>query len=151
MSTMFTGPGAFESVVYQDYVPQWTCASGGNPSLGNGTSIGRWARSSKFVHYYGEVDFGSSTTYGGGQWLISTPVLAKTQAWLLSPVLYESPTSKTILLNTYINGSDPYFRMSTPTTFGGTDVAVSATSPFSAGDAPAAGGFLAWNVVFEAA
>jgi len=60
----------------QTWTPAWTCVSGGNPSLGNGTATGQYVQLGKFVFFNIEVQSGSTTTFGGGVYLFSTPVTA---------------------------------------------------------------------------
>ncbi|MGV9850417.1 hypothetical protein ACWDWU_16855 [Streptomyces sp. NPDC003442] len=55
------------------YTPTWT-ASTTNPSLGNGTLIGKYALIGKTCHGHINLVTGSTTTYGSGTWSWALPV-----------------------------------------------------------------------------
>lgn len=73
--TLFA-PGAWQS-----YTPIWGAASGVQPVLGNGTTIGRYIQYGKTVHFIARLGIGSTSTFGGGaQWSLSLPVNAQNVA-----------------------------------------------------------------------
>jgi hypothetical protein len=59
--------------VWTAYVPVWT-ASTTNPTLGNGTSVGRYIRIGDLVVYLGKILVGSTTNVGVGGYSVSLPV-----------------------------------------------------------------------------
>lgn len=64
---------------WDTYTPTWT-ANTTNPSLGNGTRVGRFLRIGKTVHVRIEIVAGSTTTFGSGFFILSLPVAARTTA-----------------------------------------------------------------------
>ena len=62
---------------WQSYTVSWTAITT-NPSLGNGTLIGRYVQIGKTVIGSISLTMGSTTTYGTGAWSFSLPVAAKT-------------------------------------------------------------------------
>lgn len=67
------------------YTPTWT-GSGGNPSLGNGTLTGRYARAGNVVTVTINLVMGGTTTFGSGVWSFGLPFAANAQwagdAWM---------------------------------------------------------------------
>lgn len=61
------------------YTPVWTGATT-NPVIGNGTLSGQYLQMGKVVHVVIEAIFGTTTTFGSGQWIVSLPVAIKTTA-----------------------------------------------------------------------
>lgn len=61
-------PGAWAS-----FTPTWTAATS-NPSLGNGTLIGKYIQLGKTIHFRVKLVFGSTTTSGTGAWRFDLPV-----------------------------------------------------------------------------
>lgn len=57
------------------YTPVWT-ASVSPPAIGNGIMNGRYYKIGRLVVGNIDIQFGSTTTYGSGQWFWSLPVLA---------------------------------------------------------------------------
>lgn len=58
---------------YTAYTPAWT-SSGVAPAIGNGTASGRYIQLGKHVHCQGTVSFGSTSTFGTGDYYFSLPV-----------------------------------------------------------------------------
>lgn len=58
---------------WSSYTPAWT-ATGTNPSIGNGSLIGKYSVMGKTVHVRIAMMAGSSTSFGSGNWQISLPV-----------------------------------------------------------------------------
>lgn len=54
------------------YTPTWTAASS-NPSLGNGTLLGRYSQIGKTVAFRIFLSIGSTTTQGSGTWRFALP------------------------------------------------------------------------------
>lgn len=68
---------SFEDLVsaWASYTPAWT-ASTTNPTLGNGTLVGRYKQIGKTVHFTLKLTVGSTTTVGSGLYSWSLPVAA---------------------------------------------------------------------------
>lgn len=62
------------------YTPAWTGATT-NPTLGNGTKVGRYISAGKLVHFYVEITMGSTTTYGAGLYSLDLPVTEVSRNW----------------------------------------------------------------------
>lgn len=60
---------------WQDYTPTWT-ASGSNPSIGDGTLLGRYVQIGGVVHFSIKLTGGSSTNWGSGNYSFALPVVA---------------------------------------------------------------------------
>lgn len=58
---------------WTSYTPAWS-SSGTQPTLGNGTSAGEYFQTEKLVFVRGIITFGSTTTFGTGNYAISVPV-----------------------------------------------------------------------------
>jgi len=56
--------------------PAWT-TSGTQPAIGNGTRITRFKQLGRICHFRIGFKFGSTTTFGTGQWSIGLPVTPK--------------------------------------------------------------------------
>lgn len=63
----FADMGAWTS-----YTPTWA-ASTTNPTIGNGTLVGRYQRRGDFVQIVIRLELGSTTSVGSGTWTWSTP------------------------------------------------------------------------------
>jgi hypothetical protein len=61
---------------WQTYVVAWTAATT-NPTLSNGTLIGRYKRFGTTVHLHVELTIGSTTNVGSGAWIFSLPFPAE--------------------------------------------------------------------------
>lgn len=59
--------------VYTVYSPLWTCSSGTNPSLGNGTLGGRYMRMGPMVKVRVVLKINNTTTFGTGAYIFSLP------------------------------------------------------------------------------
>lgn len=57
------------------FTPAWT-ATGSNPVLGNGTLTGKYKRFGKTIIVRWVLTIGSTSTFGVGSWLLSTPFTA---------------------------------------------------------------------------
>lgn len=64
--------------VWQDWTPVWT-ASTTNPSIGNGTLVGKNCVIGNTVHLIIGLVCGSTTTFGSGGWSFSLPFPVKAQ------------------------------------------------------------------------
>ena len=59
----------------QSYTPTWNAGTT-NPTLGNGTLVGRYVQIGKTVHATISLTFGSTTTIGSGAYTFGLPVAA---------------------------------------------------------------------------
>jgi hypothetical protein len=69
-----TGAGGSGAPGWTAYTPTWTCSSGTNPAIGNGTLTGRYWQLGATVYVRIFMQSGSTTTYGTGNWLFALPV-----------------------------------------------------------------------------
>ncbi|MFD3333508.1 hypothetical protein ACFWV1_12810 [Streptomyces sp. NPDC058700] len=56
------------------YTPTWTATV--NPSLGNGSVVGRYKKLGRLVNFQIDLTMGSTTTYGTGAWGLTLPFTA---------------------------------------------------------------------------
>ena len=61
---------------WSDYSPSWT-ASVSNPSIGDGSIVGRFYQFGKTVQVYIKITVGSTTALGSGAWRLSLPISAQ--------------------------------------------------------------------------
>lgn len=66
--------------MWSSYTPTWTGATS-NPSIGNGTIVGRYLRMGNLVISSGLLTMGSTTTYGSGEWRVGLPTAAVSLAY----------------------------------------------------------------------
>lgn len=77
MRTRLDRVQAFEPVYdWKDYTVSWSCVTGGAPSVGNGTLVGRYWRVGNVVTAVIQLTWGTTTGGGGGKWRFSLPVTA---------------------------------------------------------------------------
>ena len=67
--------------VWQPYTPTWT-ASVTNPSIGNGTLSGKYIQIGKFIQANILIQFGSTTSFGNGDYIFRLPVKAKNNIYV---------------------------------------------------------------------
>ena len=83
-------PGARDWSEWDDLIPApaWT-GSITNPTIGNGTIAGKVRRRGTEVDYWGIIQFGTTTTFGAGEWRIALPagVVGATIPALSTPLL----------------------------------------------------------------
>ncbi|MFI9153776.1 hypothetical protein [Streptomyces sp. NPDC053367] len=73
--TYYTGSAWIALGAWNAYTPVWT-ADTTAPSIGNGTLTGKYAVVGKVCHFSTLVAFGTTTTYGSGNYSFSLPVTA---------------------------------------------------------------------------
>lgn len=134
---------------YTAYTPTW---SGGAPAIGNGTITARYLQIGKFVHYFGQITFGTTTTPGGGaSYGISMPIniqngFAGSAARMTGVIqLYHQATNSSMFAWADNTGSVSAFFIAYPATYGGTLVNANSTAPWAWGS----GDFIAWNMIYE--
>lgn len=134
------------SLPYTGHTLVWT-ASGTAPSLGNATVVSRYIQIGKLVHYFGQITFGSTTTYGTGTYSFSLPVASVyTQHACGVMWAYDSSTTSTAVLNTTVFPSG-VFQASYASTYLGAHQGVSNTGPYTW----AVGDALHWGITYESA
>jgi hypothetical protein len=82
-----TGPAASDANAWSTYSPAWTAVSS-NPSIGDGTLIGRYKQIGKTTFVYIRMQAGSSTTFGSGNWRFSLPVDAQASYSAILPTTF---------------------------------------------------------------
>ncbi|MDX2759325.1 hypothetical protein PV367_10715 [Streptomyces europaeiscabiei] len=70
-----TGSAWVAMGAWNTYTPTWT-AETTNPAIGNGSLTGKYAIVGKTCHFTMLMQFGSTTTYGSGDYFIGYPVKA---------------------------------------------------------------------------
>ena len=128
--------------VWTAYTPTWSAPTT-NPSIGNGTLVGRYTQIGKTCILIIGLTMGSTTTYGSGNWSFSLPKTAKNTSGInfygvahirkVGTANYEriaqiSPSISTTVINMF---TDP-----TP---GSNSANISATVPFTWGNGDALG------------
>lgn len=68
-----------QSGAWASYTPVWS-SDATQPVLNNGTVTGRYCQIGKLVVAYAKVTMGNTTTFGSGNYLISLPVAASSEA-----------------------------------------------------------------------
>ena len=127
---------------WQSYTVSWTAVTT-NPSIGNGTLIGRYVQIGKTCILVIGLTMGSTTTYGSGNWSFSLPKTAKNTSGInfygvahirkLGTANYEriaqiNPSISTTVINMFI---DP--------TQGSNSFYLSSSAPFTWGDGDSLG------------
>jgi len=130
---------------YTDYTPSFT-----NFTLGNGTVVARYTRVQDFVHYWGLITLGSTSSMGTAPRL-TLPVTSAstTNNNFSSNVWYENPgvQNSTGVMTTIISGSEAYFSVFITNLTYGAATALSPAVPFTW----ATGDMIEFNMVYEAA
>jgi hypothetical protein len=118
------------------YTPSWT-ASVTNPAIGNGTILGGYFRIGNWVTFYAQIQAGSTTTFGSGQYRVSLPVAANSSIWSFNircqlvdtgVSWYQnfygtgSPSSLSSSFEAFNSTSNAVWNTTTPFTFGNGDV-----------------------------
>lgn len=135
---------------YQAYVPTWA-ASGTAVAIGNATAVGRFARLGKMVHAYGQINFGSTSTFGTGSYSFALPVAANAAHVAAGGNIGHAQ------LNDISAGAGDFavveavssaaMQIITDATYLGTRSAITNTSPWTW----AVSDILSWNILYEAA
>jgi hypothetical protein len=60
------------TMTYDTYTPTWT-ASGSAPSFGNAVIVARYVKRGKWVHAYGRITFGTTSSFGTGTYTFALP------------------------------------------------------------------------------
>ena len=130
---------------YTDYTPSFT-----NFTLGDGTVVARYTQVQDFVHYWGLITLGSTSSMGTAPQL-TLPVTSAntTNNNFSSNVWYEDPgvQNATGVMTTIAAGAQAYFNVFVTSGTYGQATALTATVPFTW----ATGDRIQFNMVYEAA
>lgn len=100
INNKYTTPAA-----WIQYTPSWT-ATGGTPSIGNGTLVGRYSRVGNIIVGGIFIYGGSTTVWTGTQYTFSLPVTAANDYWAGSAHIYNGNTGAYYVAGTYASGSN---------------------------------------------
>jgi hypothetical protein len=122
------------NTAWTSYTPTWTGLSS-NPAIGNGTITGAYKVIGKTCFVRGRIKMGSTTTYGGGAWLIGLPFPASSPYGIQIPasLLDDGIAWYSGLMNGGRNGNSSYSEIQVQNT-GGTADGISPTFPFTWGN-----------------
>lgn len=112
------------------WTPAWTGASS-DPAIGNGTKVGGYMASGKFVRFWISVTMGSSTTYGSGAWQFDVPVTEAAHRWLFDGVTRDVSASKSYPVSIERTASGVFTVRADALTAGGEFRSLSSTVPFA--------------------
>lgn len=133
-----SGFGAWTS-----YFPTWT-STGTAPALGNATVAAKYARIGRTIIYQGRITFGTTSTYGTGNYRLSLPVTAKaiTDVFVIGELSAQDTGTayywfpaylvSTTTIGGLINGTATVWDSARPHTWASTDI-------------------FGWSVIYEAA
>lgn len=134
---------------YTAYTPTWT-ATGTGPAIGNAVVIGQYLQIGKLVHCYGSITFGTTSTYGTGNYRIALPVNASANAasssFLGTGFGYDSSAGAEALYRLSAITANT-FQLSFGSTYLGASSPVGQTTPWTW----AQGDIIGWNLTYEAA
>jgi len=72
------------------YTPTWGASV--NPSIGNGTIVGRYKQIGKVVHFTIKLTAGSTTSFGAGTWVLYLPITAQSSTYQFVGNVLDSST-----------------------------------------------------------
>lgn len=108
------------------YTPTWGASSA--PAIGNGTISGGYSQIQKTVHFRVGVTFGTTTTFGTGNYTLTIPTTAGSGLNIWSFLGYALQTS-TYQLTMDVNGGSTAAAMNYQSTLAGVKTRVSPTAP----------------------
>lgn len=116
---------------WTSYTPTWS-SSGTQPTLGNGTIVGRYSRFGKTIHFNTTLTIGSTSTAGTGNYRISLPAIGNADTTTESEVLcrsYDASATTAYMGQGVVNAT--YIQLQSGAVGGSSAVAnVSATAPW---------------------
>lgn len=130
---------------FQAYTPTWI-SSGTAPAIGNGTVVARYAQVGAVVFAAGSITFGSTSTFGTGNYSFSLPVRPLTSLPLEGiGWLYDSSGNNfyPAAAGTIVGA----LTLNSTATYAGANVQVAATQPFTW----AQNDVIQWSITYEAA
>lgn len=111
-----------------DWTPTWTGGTT-NPTIGNGSIVGRYISAGKLVHWYAEITIGSTTTLGTGVYSLDLPVAEVSRRFTFHGHLFDFSASDFYPILGVRNGSDAVVMKVEPTTAGNTQRNFTGTVP----------------------
>lgn len=134
---------------YTAYTPTWT-SNASAPVIGNATVTARYVRIGRLVHAWGCIAFGSSSTFGSGQYYFDLPVAAAafgtSRAIVGTVSLFDSSGSVTGLAAAQLESATKFKSIYGATYLGAETIATSST-PWTWAQSDV----IAWNLLYEAA
>lgn len=138
--------GSQVDTAWTSYVPTWTAST--SPSIGDGVIQGHYKVIGKTCFVRGNIQMGTTTTYGTGEWLVGLPFPAKNADGVLITV---SMLQSTVAwYNGIMNGARAGYTDKTAIQYqnvGGTTDSLSSNTPFVWGN----GSRFVWNGSYEIA
>lgn len=95
---------------WQTYTPTWGAVTGAAPTIGNGSLLGRYQQIGKTVTFRAQINMGSTSTYGTGQWTIGLPVPASSTTLLQTIIpghMWDVSATNGYVLIGYVNVASP--------------------------------------------
>ncbi|MFD0074249.1 hypothetical protein ACFVIY_17630 [Streptomyces sp. NPDC127166] len=92
------------------YTPVWTATT--NPSLGNGTLVGKYRKIGRLVNFQIDLTMGTTTTYGSGAWSLTLPFAAAASSGSrigVAQALGGSRFGGQIVISPSAAGTSPFF------------------------------------------
>lgn len=118
---------------WTSYTPAWT-STGTAPAIGNGTITGAYQQVGKMVLGFRiSIVFGSTTTYGTGNYLLSLPVAPTSYRWRFPGVVADSGVADRTMWGRSLGGGATTVELVTATGTTTADVFVTATAPHTLG------------------
>jgi hypothetical protein len=131
---------------YTAYTPTWT-STGTAPAIGNATVTGRYLQIGKLVHAYGRIIFGSTSTYGTGNYAFALPVTGNANIVNLgSALIYDSSTTNSGLV-AVLAASTSTMNLQYPSTWLGPLSTAGQTAPWTWAQSD----IIEWTIAYEAA
>lgn len=117
--------------VWSSYTPAFT-STGTPPSLGNGTAVGRYLQAGKTVHMQIAITFGSTSTFGTGNFRIGLPgAAASAMEQRLSASVYNSSSDEDMVGFGIIDASASVVKIKAPPTSSSDATSVDHDDPFT--------------------
>ena len=129
---------------WEDYTPTWA-ADGSDPTIGNGTLAGRYIHAGDLVHYYGYLQYGSTSTSGSGAMSLSLPVTAASWWGISGSVMYWLGGTTLLQGVAYSGVTSKFYALLEQTASHGSYFMQSGTPSF------ATGSIVRWHITYEAA
>ena len=115
---------------WTSYTPTWAGVTT-NPTIGNGTNVGRYIQAGKLVSFYVTITMGSTTAYGSGAWSVTLPVApVASRGWTFQGQANDASAGLFDLCGIVQSGSVVDLRCD-PTTAGNQLRVVNSASPFT--------------------
>jgi len=110
------------------YTPTWG-STGTAPAIGNGTIVGAWTQSLNRVHFIAGVTFGSTTTFGTGNYTLTLPIAPLSTLPYWSWIGYALNGGSTYQVTLDVNGGSTTAVLNYQSSTGAAKTRVGATAP----------------------